>query len=76
MNDWISVDDRLPDDSDVLLVALTAIVDNPLSSFQVVDTDAFYTDEGRFRFWSESPQYKVTHWQYLPKPPKAKGETK
>lgn len=70
MNEWISVDDRLPDDEhETLLVVLQSIVEEAHSGEQFVDTDAFYTSDGFFQFWNESEEYEVTHWMPLPEPP-------
>ena len=72
MSEWISVDDKLPDDEhDTLLVVLKSITEKPHSGDVAVDTDAFYTSEGYFRFWGSSKEYKVTHWMPLPEPPES-----
>jgi hypothetical protein len=69
MSEWISVQDRLPDDEhSTLLVTLEAKVENPHSGFRFVDTDAFYTTDGYFRYWGMSDEYKVTAWMPLPEP--------
>lgn len=71
MSEWISVKERLPDDNhDTLLVCLLAKHEDAPSGEVVVDTDAFYTSDGEFRFWSGSNVYEVTHWMPLPEPPK------
>lgn len=70
MSEWISVKDALPDsDYPTLLVSLSARVEKSHSGQVLVDTDAFYTDDGVFRFWGGVDEYEVTHWMPLPEPP-------
>lgn len=63
MSKWISVEDRLPEDGEKVLVyavyeeiSLTCY-DEVMHRFNVVDSDMF---------WKE---LNVTHWQPLPEPP-------
>jgi len=62
---WVDVDIALPDEShDTLLVSILNH-----DGKRIVDTDAFYIDEGVFRFWGEANSAVVTHWMPLPLPP-------
>lgn len=71
MSEWISVDDRLPDDNhDTLLVAV--IFKHAELIEQFVDTDAFYTSDNFFRYWGAQKKHKVTHWMPLPELPACK----
>jgi len=59
--EWISVEDRLPDEGvDVLLWcgwAITGLIGND---------NSFYTEDG------VNPCHNVTHWMSLPEPPNDK----
>ena len=55
MSEWISVEDRLPEDSGCYLVAGELIE---------LEIDNYCIDYG----WNDS--FEVTHWQPLPEPPK------
>ena len=60
--EWISVEDRFPDEDVRVLVYL-----NSDRSYTKIDTDRRL--EGKWVRWGSD----VTHWMYLPEPPK-KGE--
>lgn len=61
---WISVKDRLPEENVNCIVRY---------QHAYCDNDGYWAigmcfhDGNKFRF---NPAYKVTHWQYLPQPPK------
>ena len=63
--EWISVDERLPDKEGTYLTYTDK--DN-------VDLDIFciYSSHGT-KFWSGERRGKVTHWMPLPEAPKMKG---
>ena len=57
MSEWISVEDRLPDEyADVLVVF-------PVGSRHIYEVD--HVEDGGW-FWNAS---EVTHWMPLPEPP-------
>ena len=58
-SEWISVDERLPDENVRVLVYI-----NSERSYTKIDTDRL--KEGKFVRWYKD----VTHWMPLPKPPK------
>lgn len=60
---WISVDERLPEEDGTYLV----VVKNRASH---IDTDRFYVDDSSWEFFNNSRLPKITHWMQLPEPPK------
>ena len=58
MSEWISVDERLPEQH---ICCLTFGDDFDF---------AYMTGSGGFREWSNDQSIIVTHWQPLPEPPK------
>lgn len=58
--EWISVEDRLPDIYDLVLVCWDG---------DIVESD-FISPSGR---WFHYNHRKITHWKPLPQPPQAKG---
>lgn len=65
-NGWISVEDRLPDKSQKVLVFYKALGQENNIHNDVMATN-WRTKKGDF---IPCDGYKVTHWQPLPKPPK------
>ena len=69
--EWISVDDRLPRESEVVLAYSV--------KFGIIQR--IYTSYiGEVRWWSHgcwnsTEQLRITHWMPLPEPPETKGET-
>ena len=65
--EWISVEDRLPDDCYLMEKA-----DEYLICCSGYVTSAMYLDGvfTRFGDWQNNDYENVTHWQPLPKPPK------
>ena len=63
MSEWISVEDRLPDDA-FDGVAVIVVVTNCHGKV-VAETDAWDKAKCRFDFWRR----RVTHWMPLPPPP-------
>lgn len=79
MGEWISVEDRLPDiDERVLIfgvsiyngfigdtvIAITDMTDNQL--FPSLETEKEWRSPWQYFF----TDYKITHWMHLPEPPK------
>lgn len=61
MSEWISVDDRLPEDGDEILM------------WSEVFHGVVLGDRSDGEWWNESDiitTAKITHWQPLPEPPK------
>ena len=63
--EWISVDERLPEGDNRVLVYLK---DNPMS-YTRIDTDRLVSK--KWIRWGNT----VSHWMPLPEPPKMKGGT-
>ena len=61
---WISVEDRLPEESGYYCVAIKDATMSTKLYYGIRDKTWFGNDE----------EYEVTHWQPLPKPPKMDGE--
>lgn len=62
---WISVEDRLPDAGDRILIAVRLHNHEPVQLDEVLeDGDGIYLDSS-YEFGSD-----VTHWMPLPEPPK------
>lgn len=68
MQEWISVDDRLPKvDTDVLVITANG-------SFKVARCNIYHN--GTLVLWMTNDglgEKAITHWMPLPEPPKAKG---
>ena len=77
---WISVDDRLPENDDALLF-VDADGDVLYGNF-VFEKVNFYEENYEKTFWMNNGDYdggscpikNVTHWMPLPQPPKAMSE--
>lgn len=69
---WISVKDRLPEDSDeFVLVIATGIINRNRSLINAFELACYYTGEGWIlENYPECKNIKVTHWMPLPEPPK------
>jgi hypothetical protein len=66
-DNWISVKDRLPDES---------IHVRWLCADGVEDVGFFFKEKGNlFATWDLCSYSEVTHWQPLPEPPKEKQQT-
>lgn len=64
MNDWISVDERLPEKSGEYIIAA------PISDKILVTVLGFYGVWFERQSGELKDQTKVTHWMPLPEPPK------
>lgn len=68
VQEWISVDDRLPEMRDDGFVDAFLVTNGSLDHIAYfVDGAWIFTDNGQMK---EPMFYDVTHWQYLPQPPK------
>ena len=65
VQEWISVEDKLPDDSGYYLVAYQ----NKHNGSATIDID-MYVMCSAGEWWSNEYKYKVTHWMPLPLLPK------
>ncbi len=74
---WISVKDRLPEDSDeFVLVIATGIVNRNRSLINAFELACYCTGEGWIlENYPECKNIKVTYWQPLPEPPQMDKET-
>ena len=62
--EWISVEDRLPEKEGVYLVHTT---------YNIIETEVFYISKyDDISYWWDLDGM-VTHWMPLPEPPKMKG---
>jgi Protein of unknown function (DUF551). len=66
-NQWVSVDDKLPEDSGEYLVYIVA--NNEPKNKSIITL--YYTNlSKRFVYYDNDNLFTVTHWCYLPEPPK------
>ena len=65
VQEWISVKDRLPEDDEVVLVTFYDGCDTYSSTDFIVKNEGWHNNKGA---------YEVTHWQYMPQPPKGENE--
>ena len=65
VQEWISVDDKLPEDSGYYLVAYQ----NKHNGSTTIDID-MYVICNAGEWWSNEYKYKITHWMELPELPK------
>ena len=68
MSEWISVDDRLPEDRASVLITNGSIVGHA----RIVENGYFGPIFGIIASNDRVPSYNVTHWMPLPTPPEAK----
>ena len=59
---WISVKDRLPENTDEVLVCFIGWDDLQFQSVMYLENGDWYNEHG-------DPCYTVTHWMPLPEPP-------
>ena len=70
VKEWISVDDRMPENDDIVAVIVSGKVGN-ITLVKAFELATFSLDEGRFlEMWPEWEDAKVTYWMKLPAPPK------
>ena len=67
VQEWISVNDRLPEDSGYYLV----VYQNEHNGSTTIDID-MYVICNAGEWWSNEYKYKITHWMQMP--PLPKGE--
>lgn len=64
---WVSVDDKLPEDSGEYMVYIVA--NNEPKNKSIITL--YYTNlSKRFVYYDNDNIFTVTHWCYLPEPPK------
>ncbi len=74
--EWISVEDRLPEEEDVFFVMIhdgSDFVATPGVSWWSPDGVFIETGEECGPYWEiedDYESYKVTHWMLIPEPPK------
>jgi hypothetical protein len=67
MSEWISVKDRLPEADGIYLVYIVA--NNEPKNKSIITL--YYTNlSKRFVYYDNDNIFTVTHWCYLPEPPK------
>lgn len=68
VQEWISVKDRLPERNEDGTVNAVLVTNGAIQHIAYLAKDVFYfTENGEMK---EPMFYEVTHWQYLPQPPK------
>ena len=73
MCNWISVEERLPEEQDDYLIVLE------IGSNQIVEIGYYLKEYGLcvhdvYRYTDYKISYKITHWMPVPEPPKEEGE--
>lgn len=73
-NQWISVDEALPEKEQCVLVAVLDTIENEYNyGFDAVtDSTEVVTDEHGFRIWADTD--RITHWMPIPELPKGGKE--
>lgn len=77
--EWISVDERLPDVGDTYLVVVKLKYKWETEWKYYVDAADFVFENGyidswnTLNDWNEGQECHITHWMSLPQPPKMKG---
>ena len=70
MDNWISVNDRLPDNEDCMLIVVNGKYGN-ITFDTALELASYTKDEGWIlETYPEWRNPDVTHWQPLPQPPK------
>ena len=69
VQEWISVEDRLPDNDDIVMVIASGKVGN-ITLVNAFELETYSIDEGWIlEMWPEWEDPKVTYWMPLPQPP-------
>lgn len=69
-NEWISVDERLPNESGYFLVYIPReSAGFRVNAYYYCENETWENGNGR----ASSEYYGITHWMHLPEPPKMKG---
>ena len=69
VQEWISVEDRLPDNDDIVMVIASGKVGN-ITLVNAFKLATYSIDEGWIlEMWPEWEEPKVTYWMPLPQPP-------
>lgn len=71
MDNWISVEDKLPDDSDLGNEFICYIITPTRTERKILEWYSDETGDTENHFLLHTAQYytEVTHWQVLPEPP-------
>ena len=70
VQEWISVEDRLPDNDDIVMVIASGKVGN-ITLVNAFELATYSIDEGWIlEMWPEWEDPKVTYWMPMPEPPK------
>ena len=74
MMEWISVEDRLPEQGESVL--FTCRVDSDFTDIELGEWTGKYSDGGALvmDYGDETDWYPCTHWMPLPAPPATEGE--
>lgn len=70
MDNWISVNDRLPDDDDLVLVSISGKYRNTTFSAALELARCTESEGWIVEAYPEWTNPNITHWQPLPEPPK------
>lgn len=78
--EWISVEDRLPDENIFVLVSYLSYDDEyPCNDIAVIQNGQWHWHKGELYYDSETDEcytelvrVKITHWMPLPEPPEEK----
>lgn len=68
MAEWISAKDRLPEDEQEVIAAVSIFWGGVFKRKEVVTTK--FTERSGFEFWKVDDAYFVDYWMPLPEPPK------
>lgn len=70
---WISVNDRLPEPDDLVLVIVSGKPNNNITLYEACELAEYDADGWILEMYPEWMDAVVTHWMPLPEPPRRNG---
>ena len=67
MNEWINIKNRLPSKNEVVLAYRGNHIGDLMNTYTYLGDDKWEDD---FGYWNRTDEEGITHWMYLPAPPR------